>query len=122
MSRTHKRARARTVHGGRIVLCVCTSYYRVNIYYYYYYCRRKRGKKNAGCARVYVYYTIILYYIEYNYYTRNPRARVREDGIELVVDPGGPPPQRRSAALTGPLTPPPPYVLACGGGVVVVAG
>lgn len=64
--------------------------------------------------RVY-YYTII----EYNYdYTRNPRARVHEDGIELVVDPGGPPPQRRPAALTGPLTPPPLYVLACGGGVV----
>lgn len=64
--------------------------------------------------RVY-YYTII----EYNYdYTRNPRARVHEDGIELVVDPGGPPPQRHPAALTGPLTPPPPYVLACGGGVV----
>jgi len=67
-------------------------------------------------VRVY-YYTII----EYNY-TRNPRARVHEDGIELVVDPGGPPPQRLPAAPTGPLTPPPPYVLACGGGVVVVAG
>jgi len=69
-------------------------------------------------VRVY-YYTII----EYNYdYTRNPRARVHEDGIELVVDPGGPPPQRHPAALTGPLTPPPPYVLACGGGVVCRQG
>lgn len=69
---------------------------------------------------MYYYYTII----EYNYYTqlhKEPaRARVREDGIELVVDPGGPPPLRLPAAPTGPLTPPPPYVLACGGGVVVV--
>jgi len=59
MSRTHKRARARTVDGRRIVVCVhvvLPRKYNIIIII----TEEREGKKNAGCARARVYARTIL--------------------------------------------------------------